>query len=462
MPDMLQVKKETKPGGIREMAGIAMPMVVSFACDTVMTFTDRMFLSRVSPVHMNASMAGGITYFLMLSFFYGLIGYVTALVAQYMGAGQNDKCSKVTVQALLIIAFVYPIIILLRPVIMALVAKLGVSSDEFVLQKQYFEWLSLGACFSLGRHAISCFFSGIGRTRTVMAASLLAMTVNGLLNYGFIFGHFGLPKLGIRGAALGTVLASLSAFLFLVTQYLNKETRKKYAVTDSFVYDRTLMSKLWRFGCPAGFELALNMLAFCGMIYLFHGQGPVVATALTIVFNWDMVTFIPLIGVEVGVTSLVGRYKGAGRLDIAATAVRSGFVLGLGYAVMMLIIFLAFPAQLVDFFRPDVTDKIFLNAQPMAVSMIKLIAVYVAAEVLLLVFSGALRGAGDTFWAMIISVGIHWVILAALYAALVRYHAGAFTAWCLLVGIFTALTVLPYGRYRQGRWKTIRIVEEKH
>jgi MATE family multidrug resistance protein len=64
-------------------------MVVSHACDTVMTFTDRVFLSRLGPDEMNAAMSGGLTSFMMMTFFMGLIGYTTALVAQYLGAGRR-------------------------------------------------------------------------------------------------------------------------------------------------------------------------------------------------------------------------------------------------------------------------------------------------------------------------------------------------------------------------------------
>ncbi len=446
-------------GGIWEMTMIALPMVVSFACDTAMTFTDRLFLSRVSPVHMNATMAGGISYFLMMSFFLGLIGYVTALVAQYLGAGQKSQCSRVLTQAGIIILFAYPFLLVTRPVFLHVISGFGVSSEQFILQKDYFNLLMLGTVFSLGRHALSSFFSGIGHTRHVMLASLLAMVVNCSLNYCLIFGNFGFPQMGIKGAALGTILASLSAYVFLLVIYCGKKNREEFGVRNSFSFNSAVMMKLLRFGYPAGVEFALNILAFSGIVFLFHAQGAVTATALTIVFNWDMVTFVPLIGIEIGVTSLVGRYKGAGQLAIVQRAVRSGLQLGLMYSFLMLIIFVIFPEQLVNFFRPDVGNEIFSAARPLAVSMVKLVAIYVIAEAFLIVFIGALRGTGDTFWAMVISVSIHWIILGVLYGALNYFHVRAFVAWGILVGIFTLMSILPYWRYRHGAWKEIKVVE---
>lgn len=448
-----------KPGGVGEMVLIALPMVVSFACDTAMTFTDRLFLARVGPVHMNAAMAGGISYFFMMSFFWGLIGYVTALSAQHLGAGQKSQCAKVLTQSLFIILIAYPFLLLIRPVALALMAQAGVSAEQFVLQKEYFDFLMLGAGLSLARHALSSFFSGIGRTGPVMIASILAMVVNCFLNYCLIFGNFGFPRMGMKGAALGTILASASACVFLFAVYFGKENRKEFAVLESFIFDRALMRKLLVFGYPAGLEFALNILAFSGIIFLFHAQGVVSATALTIVFNWDMVSFVPLIGIEIGVTSLVGRYKGAGQIDIAKRAVRSGVTLGLIYSFAMLVIFVFFPEGLVNFFRPDVANGVFDAAYPLAVSMIKLVAVYVVAEVFLIVFVGALRGAGDTFWAMVISVSIHWTILVVLYFALNVLKVSVYQGWIVLVVLFTAMTALPYGRYKTGAWKSIKVIE---
>ena len=83
-----------KPGSIGEMIAVALPMVVSFACDTVMIFTDRLFLSKLGSQSMSASMAGGLSVFVLMAFFLGLIGYTTALVAQYLGAGKKDGCAR--------------------------------------------------------------------------------------------------------------------------------------------------------------------------------------------------------------------------------------------------------------------------------------------------------------------------------------------------------------------------------
>ena len=83
-----------KPGGIREVLILALPMIISTACDGIMTFTDRLFLARVGSEQMNAAMGGGVTLQMLMFFFVGLTGYSTALVAQYFGAGEKHNASK--------------------------------------------------------------------------------------------------------------------------------------------------------------------------------------------------------------------------------------------------------------------------------------------------------------------------------------------------------------------------------
>lgn len=441
------------------MVTVALPMVVSFGCETAMIFTDRIFLSRLGSQNMSAAMAGGLSVFVLMSFFFGLISYTTALVAQYFGAGQKDRCARALTQAVIVALLAYPVMLALAPAAHWFFVKSGIDQVQLLQQSKYFNILIFGSVFNLARHTLSSFFTGIGRTRTVMAAAALAMTINIVLNYIFVFGKFGVPALGIEGAAFGTVLASVCATVFLLIKYFSISVRQEFQVTSNCVFDRRVMNKLWRYGYPGGVETVLNLVAFTAMVFVLHSEGVVAAVATTVVFNWDMVTYVPLLGIEVGVMSLVGRYMGAQDPDVVKRVVVSGLKMGLIYSILMIALFALFPLQLVEVFKPPVADGIFSQAQPLAVRMVKLVAFYVSAQAFLMVFIGALRGAGDTLWAMWISVGIQWIILTVLTVMLKMTHAPVYHAWFALVAVFMGLAVLPYLRYRTGAWKRIRVID---
>ena len=445
-------------GGMRELLAIALPMVISHACDTVMMFTDRLFLSRLGPEQMNASMAGGLTCFVMMTFFLGLTGYSTALVAQYLGAGRKDRCATATTQAMLIALTAYPLILLARPLVHMVFARTGISPGQLAPQIEYFDIVVYATVVGLLRNCLSSFFSGIGRTRIVMVSAFAAMLVNVGMNYILIFGKLGFPALGIRGAAYGTIIGGVVGLGVLLAMYLGGGIRRTYRVWHSLRFDGDAMAKLLRFGYPAGVEMFLNLLAFYAMIVAFHAHGPATATAVTVMFNWDMVSFVPLIGIQIGVMSLVGRYMGAGEPDIAHRAAMSGLKSGWLYSIIILILFVGFPHHLVAAFRPEQHDAVFQAAWPVAVQMIRIASIYVMLEAVMVVFSGTLRGAGDTVWAMCVSVGLHWLMLAILIVMLYVLKLSPEAAWTGVVLSFLSFSYAFYHRYRGGKWRTIRMV----
>lgn len=441
------------------MIAIALPMVISSACETVMTFTDRLFLSRLGPEYMSASMAGGLTCFSMMTFVLGLTGYTTALAAQYLGANRKNLCAVAVTQALIISILAYPIIITARPLALWLFEVMNVPAEQLVYQKQYFNILLNGVLIGLLRNCLSSFFSGIGRTRIVMVSALTAMVVNVGANYLLIFGKWGFPPLGIRGAAYGTLVGGFCGLMVLTIVYFNSSTRREYRVADSFRWSADMLKKLLRFGYPAGLEFFLNLLAFNLLVMILHSHSAVTAAAITIVFNWDMVSFVPMIGINVGVTSLVGRYMGAGLPDTAHRATLSGLKLAWTYSGCILLTFAFFPDYLVGIFRPRQETALFADAFPMAVVMLRMAALYVMADAVMLVFGGALRGAGDTFWAMCISVALHWILVGILFVFVRIWDVPPVASWLTLCCIFMLLSMLFYLRYRQGKWRSLRLVE---
>ncbi len=440
-------------GGVREMMTMVFPMVVSLSCDTLMIFTDRLFLARVSPESMNAAMGGGLASFLCMTFFVGLLGYTNALVAQQFGAGRVEKASLAAFQAMIVAVVAWPFLTGLGLLLAPVFNHFNLPPGQAALQQQYFRILMFGTGISLLRGALSGFFCGVGRTRVVMLAALTALTVNALAAWILIFGHAGFPALGIRGAGIGTLLGTFAGFMVLLVAYLAPATRRAYNVVAAFRFDRALMGLLLRFGYPAGLELFFNLLAFNIIIGLLYQQGAATATASTILFNWDMVSFLPLVGVEIGVTSLVGRYVGAHDEPAVLRSARSGLYVIWGFAAVVFVVFMFFPHELVCIFRPSQPDPVFEQATPIATHMLRLASFYVVSNGLFLVYTGALRGAGDTLFTMALTVSLHWILAFTVLIAFKAFHVSSITAWALVVLICTLFPVPLWWRWRSGRWR---------
>jgi MATE family multidrug resistance protein len=189
------------------------------------------------------------------------------------------------------------------------------------------------------------------------------------------------------------------------------------------------------------------------MIMSFHSQGTVVATAVTIAFNWDMVSFIPLIGVNIAVTSLVGRYVGARDLETAHRSTISALKMILFYSILLLIPFVFFTETMVSLFLPAEDSYQLDQIHDLAVFMVRLIALYIVTDAIFIVFSGALRGAGDTFWTMVISVSMHLMFALSAFGMFFIFGASAKTTWIVIIILFVMFGPVLYLRYRSGHWK---------
>lgn len=441
------------------MIAIALPMIVSYGCDTIMMFCDRFLLSKLGPDYMNAAVGGGVAAFLMASFGFGLFGYGTALVAQYLGAQEKKNCPIVTSQSWILALCLYPIVLACRPLVHNSFRWLGVPPSQLEAQIAFFDIMTYGSIFIFARHSLSSFFSGIGRTRIVMVASLVAMAVNIGASYALIYGKWGAPALGIRGAAFGALTGSLFGVAILACAYFSKKNMAEFSIRESFVFHPQVLKKLLRFGSPSGFEMLLTLMAANAFTISFQSMGSTVATASSILMNWDMTAYIPLMGMEVGVTSLVGRYMGARQPDIAHRAVMSGLKVGCVYASVLLLVFLSCAGPMVAIFRPDGVSDVFTEAYPLAVTMLRMVSIYMFSIVLVIVFVGALRGAGDTLWAMTYHISLHWMAAGVLYGGTRFLGLSALHAWALVIVVFMTFSGLAWQRYRSGKWRTLHIID---
>lgn len=440
-------------GGMGELWVIALPMVLSSGFETFVMFLDRLMLSRVSPVQMAAMLGGGLTCFTLMTFFMGLIGYSSAMVAHLYGAGRKADCSKMASQAFILALISYPLMLLLVPLGHASFAFAGHSPQQIALEKGYF-LISMftTSLFALLKVPLASFFAGVGRTRQVMFANLVGLVVNLLAAYALIFGRFGFPALEIRGAAIAVAASAFANFATLLFFYLRRGNAVEFDVAGSFVFRRDLMSRLLRFGFPSGLEFLINMSAFTAMVSMFHGYGETVASAVTIAFSWDMVSFVPMVGLQVAVMTLVGQNLGRRNEAAAMRSAYSGFKMVFLYSGAMMLLFLLLPSILAEMFRPE-DCRGWDEIRRVAVPMVMMMSVYPVSDGVFIVFAGAVRGAGDTRWAMFASAALHWSAALITWFVTKRLQLPPLAAWAVFVVCFPVFGLTFWLRFRSGRWK---------
>ena len=442
-----QLKKDT----LFELARIALPMVVSQGTFAVMIFTDRYFMSQIDSIHMAAALGGGVAAFFSFCFFTGLLSYANALTAQYLGAGELGKCSKVVTQGIVITVMCSPALVIITYLVSGIFENVGHDSAQVELEKTYYTILMLGVIITLTKTCLSSYFAGIGRTRVVMICDVCGLIFNVPLCYVMVFGRLGLPELGIVGAGISTIIASFFACLLFFLFYFEKGHRAKFLVMNSFHIDWGVLRRFWRLGFPSGLELFLNVAAFNLFLLMFQGYGVVEGASAAIVFNWDLLSFVPMIGLNIGVISLIGRFVGANDMARTDEVMSAAFFLGIFYSAILAILYISFRFPLVEVFKPPEGD--FSEIRSLSAFMMIGLSSYVMADAIIIISGGVLRGAGDTRWLMYASVGLHWAMLIAQYYVILVWQFGPQVSWLTFCAMIFAIAIVYIWRLQSGAWR---------
>ena len=440
-----------------ELLRLALPMVVSQGAFAVMIFTDRYFMSQIDPVHMAAALGGGVASFFSFCFFIGLFSYANALAAQYLGAGESEKCPKVVTQGMIMTVMSAPFLTLITFLVAGIFEGMGHEPAQVDLERTYYLILMSGVLITLAKTCISSYFAGIGRTHVVMICDVFGLVINVPLCYVMVFGKLGFPALGIVGAGVSTVVSTVLAFVLFVAFYFRKEHRDKFGVQRSFSLDVKILRRFWRLGFPSGLELFLNVAAFNLFLLMFQSYGIAAGAAAAVVFNWDILSFVPMIGLNVGIISLIGRFVGARDMARVNEVMTAAFAVALAYSVVLATVYSTFRYPLVEVFAPPSGD--FTAIRELSAFMMIGLSSYVMADAVILVSGGILRGAGDTRWLMVASVSLHWAMLVAQYFIIRVFELGPKVSWIAFVALVLAIALVYALRLKGGRWHDPEVLE---
>lgn len=447
------------PGGYRETLRVAWPLIVSMGSFTLMQFADRLFLAWYDTVAIQAALPAGILSFTLISLFMAVAGYAGTFVAQYHGAGDRDGCSRATAQGLWIALLSWPPMLILLPVGQAILRVSGHPADVLAAELGYYTILMWGSLAVPLGAAVGGFFSGRGDTATQMWATVAGNAVNIALDYGLIFGALGLPRMGIRGAAIATVIGGAVTPAILLGIYAGRRLQREYRTRTLWRPDLALMGRIVRFGLPAGLQIFSDVGSFTLFVLLTGRLGGVSLAASNIAFSINNLAFMPLLGMSTAASILVGQYQGRRRGDLAARAGWTALKVGAFYMILIGATFVLFPAQYYALFgaRRDGVDAAALL--PVGRWLLLMMAGWGLLDTVNLVLSGALKGAGDTRFVMIYFIAMAWGFWLPGEFAILLNGGGILAAWFWLMIYVIVLSAGFLWRWRSGRWKSIEMIE---
>ncbi|QDT49362.1 Multidrug resistance protein NorM [Symmachiella dynata] len=450
-----------KPGSSSELLRIAVPLVISSGTLSLMQVLDRMFLMWYSTDALAAAMPSGLLHWSLMSIAIGTAGYVNTFVAQYEGAGRPDRVAGAMWQGIYFCIFAAAIMLLFLPCTEGIFRLVGHEKAVQDLECTYFRILCVGTAPFLLSAVLSCFYSGRGRTMTIMWVNLAATVINAALNYWLVFGGWGVPAMGIAGAGWATVIASCLGVAAFIVLLLRSEDARPYHLLKNYQFDREMFVRLLRYGLPSGVHFFVDVACFSAFILLVGAIGKEQLAATNLAFNVNSLLFLPMLGFGTAVMTLVGKRIGEGRPQMAVRTTWIAFGFTTVYMSVWAVILIFAPGIVLAPYAARSNPAEFAAIQPTIVVLLQFVAAYTLFDGMNIVFASAIRGAGDTRFCLIFTFFSSLLLMVIpAYLVLRVYDLGLYAAWtCVMIYI----VFLSFGfllRFLTGQWKSMSVINE--
>lgn len=419
---------------------------------TVMWTVDSAMVGHIGKVELAAVGLGGLMVFTLYSFFIGLSYSLSPFVAQSCGARRYTDCAVYMWHGLYLGIASGLALLVIRQFNPWTIDLLGPAPEVRQLAVGYTGIRMLSAPFFIIHYYFSNFFRGIGNTRSPMKVAIVANITNIVLDYFLIFGKGPFPALGVEGAAWATFCANLLSAGILGVIAFSAVYRSKYETHRHWRINLDKIRGLLRTGLPIGVHYVLDIGSFLVFSAYVGRMGTEQLAANQIIIQILALSFMPCTGFSVAATTLMGQYIGAGYQNLAKKSAYSTLKLGLIFTGVIAVIYLVLSEQLVRIFNDD----------PAVVSfgkrIILLAAIFQFFDGVQIVVSGALRGAGDTRFPMILALGGGWFLFLPLaYVFGTVLGGGVVGAWVGATGYAVLLGVGMFIRLKTDAWRHITL-----
>lgn len=432
---------------------LASPVILGMLGHTLVSFVDNIMVGQLGSAELAAVSLGNSFIFIAMSLGIGFSTAITPLVAEADSEGNFIKGKSVFKHGLFLCSILglvlFGLILLAKPLLYAL----DQPKEVVDLAKPYLDLVAFSLVPLITFQAFKQFSEGLSLTKYPMYATLLANILNVIINYLLIFGAFGFPKLGIVGAALGTLISRLVMLFFLWWLLAKRKKSRPYVTQINFLdlYKQPL-KKLMGLGFPSAMQMFFEVAVFTSAIWLSGILGKNAQAANQVALNLASMTFMVAMGLSVAAMVRVGNQKGLKDFKALKRIAESIFLIGFILAVIFALFFVTFheilPLIYVDFDNPlNIADS--KEVVKIAATLLLAAAVFQISDSIQVITLGALRGLQDVKIPTLITFVSYWLIGFPLSYFLGKADVyGSLGIWIGLLAGLTSAGVLLYSRFQ--------------
>jgi len=468
----------TKGNITRNLLMLALPIMFSNFLQTFYNLTDAFWLGKIGENARNAVSVAGIAFpliFFLSSFGFGFVIAGTSLIAQYKGAGIQDKMREVVGQFTIIISIFCAIFLVFSFLFLdKILMLLQVPPEILGMAKEYISVILVGMVFMYIFLSYQSFSHGIGDTISPMKIQLVSIIINVILDPFMIFGWGPFPRLETLGAAYATLFARIVAAVIAV-YFLKHKSPQLLPHREHLRPDKVMLKRILKISIPASLGQSMTSFGFLLLQGFVNSFGTVVISVFSIGNRLTGLFMMPAMGISNALATVVGQNLGAGKIERAEKSVRKAFLL-----IMSI---LGVGCRLLFMFGSTFT-KVFINDPEViavGVRMFKVTSLATFVFGVVFIFMGVFNGSGHTKPNMILNIARLWLLriplTLILSGLLLKYsifsnsflkpflekaaapladHAYDALWWSMVISNLV-IAVFSYLIYRKGDWKKATI-----
>ena len=456
----------------RQIINLSIPIIISQMSRVLMSLADMSMVSHLGTDALAATGMGSLILWIAMSSGIGLRTAVQTVSARRFGEKKIMDCGDALLNGIIIA------ILLSLPIVIFGVIYSSIISELLLMDLNVIsycsEYIRIGffsVIFVLISFAFQGFYTSIGNTKIHMIITILSNLLNVYLNAALIFGstnimeyfhntdmtylgylwnYFDFPSLGVKGAALATLIShvftALCYMFYLKVKFIKSFFSAKYKFISSNI------NKLIKIGTPISIQEVITMLGFAIFYKIINQIGTLELAASEVILNIAHASFMPAVGVGMASAAILGKYMGENDIARATATIYSALKWSFLIMGTMGSLFIIFPYQILSFF---ISSHELIN---MSIPCLRLIGVVQYFDAIGLTLFFILTGAGNTKFPALVNISLCWVIFLPLaYILSIIFNMGLIGAWIAFSIWVILFSIIMIFKVRAGSWKNIKI-----
>ena len=411
---------------------VSYPILLALLAQNVINVTDTAFLGHLGEVELGASAMGGLFYICIFTIAFGFSTGSQILIARRNGEGRYHEVGPIMIQGCMFLLVIASALFGLCQWAAPSVIRILISSDTIYQSTcEFLHWRMFGFFFAFTNVMFRALYVGITHTKVLTFNAMIMALVNVFLDYTLIFGHFGFPEMGLKGAAIASVIAEAASTLFGIIYTRLYINIKKYGLDHLPPFNFTLLGRILNISCFTMVQYFLSMATWFVFFMAIERLGQRELAIANIVRSIYIVLLIPVQALSTSANTMVSNLIGAGGIDHVTQLMRQIAKISFGIVTICVGIMVAFPQLFLSIYSNDI------SLQTDSIPSLYIIGIAMLVAAVSNIYFNGISGTGNTQAALILESGT--LIIYALYVLWIGLGIQA------PVGICFTSEILYYG-----------------